>query len=463
MTANFSATDLFADTISLSKYVKQILVNGKHPKIFKLEESYEAAKENYKKALTKYNLKLSYSYNNSGSQSPSRFFQGDINYETNSSFAASKKFPFLFGNDLDITFANSYSDIASAMNNLIPESQSLSFIYSLPLTFEGIKASEYNSRIDLLNFEKSIIDYVSKKEDLMVSLVNDYMVYINAMDNFEESNKQLESQKRLLEFATAKYDLGEIPGIELIRSKVSMINEEHRFSETKNDYLNKKKEIYWLLGYPETKEINFDRNLDIDFEIKPVEYFLSRLKFNKDYQLAVRELETARIDYLSVMTQQYPDLLLKAAQITTKEQDSFKKDSHMSYGFALAIPIIDSSLDNDYRIKQKKYKDLEDNFKNKTDAIHHDIVTKYNRIMSYKEDRELLGIYYEYALSEYNIVMEQYDKGNANQIDVEHALASLEDVRGKLFQNRKNYIIANFELNKFAGLNIPTDLFISIK
>lgn len=462
----FFANTAFCREVTLSSFLKSSLQNTTNSTLFDILETYSDAKQEYDEYVASYGLSAKYSYSFAAGRDLERISTSSFNSENSASISFEKNFPFFFGEDLELTYSHSLSELERAYDNIKPVSTKLEVSYKLPLSVEKIQSNEYIYDQSLRTYESAKLSYISETESYMQELISDYVEFIDARDTFDRAKKRYKNQEKVLKVAQAKYELGQISGIEMVRAKVSMMGEKSNFSESMNEYKDRKRDIFKSMGVDYSIDLHFSAVLDLEFQKLKVDQYLERLRYVKDYQKSIREIEKAEVDYLDSLVGTVPELSLKAN--TERMQNDTggynDKDSNFRYSFSLSIPLIDTGVDKvNFEAERESYRKAKDKFKETVKDVRYNIIDKFNAVTKFQEQQSILDVYLKYASDEYNIIIEQYDEGKASIQEVDNALQSYEYVSRQFFSNKKSLIIAMFELNTYVGLLTPTEKFIRVK
>lgn len=425
------------ESMSLSKFITAAVNNTKNIDVLNANESYRKAKVMYDTYLSSYGFKVDYMYTYNGVYSNGTDSTGFVKSDA-SQFTMTKKFPFLLASDLNVTIGQNYT-----------------LAYTIPLSMEAINYAEYASQDNLNLFESAKLENINFVETYVKGLIQVYINYMMLIANYNTAQVFWENQKKLSKVAKIYYEAGQISGLEYIRSKSQLLNEERNFNEVKNTFNNEKKKLFDLISYAYDIPMEFDRDINLVFDLKPVDFYLSRVKYNKEYQRSLLTLEKARLTYLGSTSALVPDL--KLSSILSHDSQSYTNS------FTVRFPILGGDNELSMQSTKATFSAAQVAFEERVKQISKDIVARYNDVLFYKEQDQMMRIFYDYTKKEYETTVSEYERGKANLTDLENARQKLEAAEKKLFDNKKTLSIANIDLNINAGLFIRTEDYIRIR
>lgn len=442
---------VFCETVELdlTAFLKRSLQDQSNLDILAIEENYRSAQQSYIQFLSTYRYDASVSFQNN--------YSGNMDNTTvasNSSFAfsGSKQIPFLFGKDISFGLSSSFLSKGVLPEDLNPSSYALSLSYSLPITPESIQVSMYRFNKPLMAFEFAKIRYISDIEKVIMDLIKKYLFYQDSEDSFMQAQENYNNQQKLLNLMETNYKLGLVSGLELIKARVSKLREESNMAQYKQSYLNQKQLIFRVLGLAESVDLKLKKNIDFELKLEDLSFYLKRLRYNKDYQILVRNLKDVEMSYLDENRRKIPDIMFSGTHA-----------GNYSYSFAMSIPILDKGASQESFLNSRmRYENSKLAFEKNVEKIHNNIIDQYNKIMQLKETKIILETYYQYAQDEYTIAFKRLYEGSANMEDIKSALNSVESVSRQLLDNKKELLIAIFELRMITGLLIRTEEYVEV-
>ena len=452
---------LSAEDITLSRFLYLAMTNKSNLKLIEIEQAYQTVVADYEKDLAKYGFSLTYAV--SKSQSWDLNLNPGADSSNTATLSGSKQMPFLFGQDISLSYSQTYPVSGYLWPSaLIPQSQSISTSYTLPLTPEALESKIYTGAKLNRDLAQAKLTYISSLEIYARELITKFSSYIDARERYQNTQTQNQNQGKLLKLAETKYNLGQISGYDLIKTKIARLRDADNFRQAKQNYDNLKIELAELLGDKNIDLASLKPVIDFDLKVQPLAFYLARLPYNKTYLTSIYTLGDARAAYLEALVANVPDLSLSFSK-SLATASSAESGSYSMSG-SLSIPILDNgSYATEYKSKQTAYEQAKLAFADGTRLVHNEIIAAYNKITQLQESKTVLDLNYKYAKDAYEIAYDQFNKNPKTIKDVQDAIKDLESVQDKILSNRQNRLLALFDLKIKASLFIPTEYYFELE
>ncbi len=448
------------ETLTLSQFITRALSNPQNLDIIKIEEAFRTAKQTYATYIGSFGvgLSLTQTLTNAGTISGTQPVQTGLTGQT--SLSGSKTVPFLFGNALNASLSHSFSPQSGLPPVPNQGNSTLSLQYTLPITPDSAAYSEYVFRVQDRAYEVAILNYVSSYESYIRGLIDAYVNFINLQAQFESAKSRFDDQKKLMRLTEARYELGDISGIEFVKAKVTRMQEESAFSNTEIQIASANIQLHQVLNIPQDTPIVLSNTLDFDVSVEKPEFYLSRIRYNKVYQTSARSLKDAQMSYLKSQVDLYP-----INQVTLQAGETFSTANVGSYTATMAftVPIFDKGVrDIQFKNSKESLENSQKSFEDQVRKIRDDIISKYNQIIQFREQVAISQLFYDAARREYEVSYEQFNNGTASVQDIINSITNVQNSIQQIYATKRSLLLAVYDLKVAAGLFIPTEQLVPI-
>ena len=412
-----------------------------------------------------YGLELLYRYGGS------YVFSGSPPVEVNSgssSIRLSKKIPFLFGQDLSLSYSEFFNekDILPSIKN--HKFSTLSISGQLPFLPSKIQYLVYQKNRLLRDYELARINYVSQIENYIRTLVDEYFEFSIVNKQEKYSKNLLDDKKILFESLKIKYEQGKVSGLDYLTGYSDYLvayshylKEQHNYSSLLIDQEKKEVDVYQYLDVKDGEILIFDEIVDFVIDLKSLEYYLSRLEYNKDFIVLLFDLERIEQEQKNVLGSILDDVSFaysKPLETENKNQENF------SLNFSFSLPILDQGQ------RQKRIQNTHEQFQTQILKIRDFITTYrsemsllYNDILSLKAANTHMELMLEIAEKRYVASLERYKTGDINYLDLEKSVDMYKQIHRDVLNHQKSLFLNYYDLLCKSGLFVVTEDFMKIK
>ncbi|MBT3261875.1 hypothetical protein HN362_06675, partial [bacterium] len=180
---------LSAEDITLSRFLYLAMTNKSNLKLIEIEQAYQTVVADYEKDLAKYGFSLTYAV--SKSQSWDLNLNPGADSSNTATLSGAKQMPFLFGQDISLSYSQTYPVNGYLWPSaLVPQSQSISTSYTLPLTPEALESKIYTGHKLNRDLAQAKLTYISSLEIYARELITKFSSYIDARERYQNTQTQ---------------------------------------------------------------------------------------------------------------------------------------------------------------------------------------------------------------------------------------------------------------------------------
>ncbi len=310
--------------------------------------------------------------------------------------------------------------------NNFTNSLSYSMEWKQALSRGGRLQESASLRLARENFEMTKMDYEEAIDNLVFQVIVSYCQLIRAKHSIKEAKEQVELSKKLLKWAKAHLQAGEIARLDIMNVEVQLGSYEDILIQAINAEKEVRRTFLRLLGLEEDKEVSLDERIElVPIHLSEDECTKKALANRVEIKKGQRTLELAKLNVDMAGSGNKPVLSVKGNYNWSGTGEEFHQSMERlpqrswAVSTGVTFPFFDSgTTKNDVKLAKENYQRVENSLKESRRDIVEEIRQAYQNLERDKKRIDLLLRNLEIAQKALEISQLKYKMGIISVRDV---------------------------------------------
>ena len=331
--------------------------------------------------------------------------------------------------------------------------------FSYPL-YSGGK-NENNIASAQLSLNSADLNLENTKQQIVFDTTSAYYDVLKNKNlvNIKESTVDL--LQKHLDQVTSKFQIGVVPGSDILSSKVQLANAVQSLVASKNDYDNSLATLSNLIGLPISDDLLIEDNMSYQkFVVNLQECTDYALKNRPDGISALYAVKKAEKDIAVVKSNRLPQVNAQVSRIFNGEK-AFDNDHNDSWtaGLSVSWNVFDNNVTSaQVQENEATLRRLQSVYEQTREKIELDVRKAYNNLISAEKKILTTQVAVKQAAEEYKIAQVKYDEGVGTNLEVMDAQEKLTESQTNFFTALYDYNVSKAQLDKAMGIPVYIDV-----
>lgn len=331
--------------------------------------------------------------------------------------------------------------------------------FSYPI-YSGGK-NENNIASAQLNLNSADLNLENTKQQIVFDTASAYYDVLKNKNlvNIKESTVDL--LQKHLEQVTSKFQIGVVPGSDILSSKVQLANAVQSLVTSQNDYNNALDTLSNLIGLPISDDLLIEDTMSHQkFVVNLQECTDYALKNRPDGIAALYAVKKAEKDIAVVKSNRLPQVNAQVSRIFNGEK-AFDNDHNDSWAAGLYVSwnVFDNNVTSaQVQENEATLRRLQSVYEQTREKIELEVRKAYNNLITAEKNILTTQVAVKQAEEEYKIAQVKYDEGVGTNLEVMDAQEKLTESQTNFFTALYNYNVSKAQLDKAMGIPIYIDV-----
>ena len=331
--------------------------------------------------------------------------------------------------------------------------------FSYPL-YSGGK-NENNIASAQLNLNSADLNLENTKQQVVFDTTSAYYDVLRnkSLVNVKESTVDL--LQKHLDQVNSKFQIGVVPGSDILSSKVQLANAVQSLVTTQNNYDNALATLSNLIGLPLSDDLLIEDDMSYQKIVVNLQDCTDyALKHRPDGISALYAVKKAEKDIAVVKANRLPQVNAQVSRIFNGEKP-FDKDHNDNWAAGLSVSwnVFDNNvISAQVQENEATLRRLQSVYEQTREKIELDVRKAYNNLIASEKNILTTQVAVKQAEEEYKISQVKYDEGVGTNLEVMDAQEKLTESQTNFFTALYSYNVSKAQLDKAMGVPIYIDV-----
>ena len=331
--------------------------------------------------------------------------------------------------------------------------------FSYPL-YSGGK-NENNIASAQLNLNSADLDLENTKQQIVFDTTSAYYDVLRNKNLVNVKESTVDLLQKHLDQVTSKFQIGVVPGSDILSSKVQLANAIQSLVTSQNDYDNALATLCNLIGLPVSDDLLIEDNMSYQkIAVNLQDCTEYALKHRPDGISALYAVKKAEKDIAVVKSNRLPQVNAQVSR-TFNGEKLFDNDhnDNWSAGLFISWNVFDNNVTSaQVQENEATLRRLQSAYEQTREKIELDVRKAYNNLIASEKNILTTQIAIKQAEDEYRIAQVKYDEGVGTNLEVMDAQEKLTESQTNYFTALYNYNVSKAQLDKAMGVPIYIDV-----
>lgn len=355
------------------------------------------------------------------------------------------------GNDYVTRRASSNSNYDHTFDNTLR--------LSYPL-YSGGK-NENNIASAQLNLNSADLNLENTKQQVVFDTTSAYYDVLRNKSLVAVKENSVNLLQKHLDQAVSKFQIGVVPGSDILSSKVQLANAVQALVTSRNDYDNALATLSNLIGLPISDDLLIKDNMYYQkLALNLQECTDYAFKHRPDGISALYAVKKAEKDIAVIKANRLPQVNAQVSKVFNGEKP-FNKDHNDNWAAGLSISwnVFDNNVTSaQVHENEATLRRLQSVYEQTREKIELDVLKAYNNLVASEKNILTTQVAVKQAEEEYGIARVKYDEGVGTNLEVMDAQEKLAESQTNYYTALYNYNVAKAQLDKAMGVPVYIDV-----
>ena len=355
------------------------------------------------------------------------------------------------GKDYETRRANSDSNYKHAFDNTLR--------FSYPL-YSGGK-NENNIASAELNLNSADLNLENTKQQVVLDTTSAYYDVLRNKNLITVKENTVNLLQKHLDQVTSKFQIGVVPGSDILSSKVQLANAVQSLVTTQNDYDNALATLSNLIGLPISDDLLIKNTMSYQkIAVNLQDCTDYAFKYRPDGISALYAVKKAEKDIAVVKSNRLPQVNAQVSR-TFNGEKVFDNDHNDNWtaGLSISWNVFDNNVTSaQVQENEATLRRLQSVYEQTREKIELDVRKAYNNLIASEKNILTTQTAIKQAEEEYRIAQVKYDEGVGTNLEVMDAQEKFTEAQTNYFTALYNYNVSKAQLDKAMGVPIYIDV-----